>query len=255
MTTATRNSNTRVVLWSMTLANAMILVDQTAVPLALPNIMRDFGVGSQQVQWVLNASLPPACGPAGAGWAPRGHVRAQAHLHHRRGRVYGRLGDRRPGAGVPGAPGLPHAARVGRGADTAEHGGDRGSGLPGTGTRSGARAHGRRVHRCRSTWTDRWRGPGRGLELAGDSRGGLPAGRGHHNGDAAAVPPDSADDRRFGIDLAGTILLTVSLISLVFGLSQSQVWGWAYPGVYLPLIIGVCTGVAFLRVERAAAAR
>jgi hypothetical protein len=37
-----------VVLWSMTLANAMILVDQTAVPLALPSIMRDFNVRSQQ---------------------------------------------------------------------------------------------------------------------------------------------------------------------------------------------------------------
>jgi MFS family permease len=46
----------------MTLANAMILLDQTAVPLALPNIMQDFGVGSQQVQWILNASLPPLAG-------------------------------------------------------------------------------------------------------------------------------------------------------------------------------------------------
>ena len=41
---AARNSRTRVVLWSMTLANAMILVDQTAVPLALPNIIQDFHV-------------------------------------------------------------------------------------------------------------------------------------------------------------------------------------------------------------------
>lgn len=52
----------RIVLWSMTLANAMILVDQTAVPLALPNIMQDFTVGSQQAQWVLNASLLPLAG-------------------------------------------------------------------------------------------------------------------------------------------------------------------------------------------------
>jgi MFS family permease len=40
-----------------TLANAMVLVDQTAVPLALPAIMRHYGVGSQMVQWVLNGSL------------------------------------------------------------------------------------------------------------------------------------------------------------------------------------------------------
>lgn len=54
--------NARIVLWSMTLANAMILIDQTAVPLALPNVMQDFAVGSQQVQRVLNASLLPLAG-------------------------------------------------------------------------------------------------------------------------------------------------------------------------------------------------
>jgi len=42
---------------AMTLANAMVLVDQTAVPLALPAIMRHYGVGSQMVQSVLNGSL------------------------------------------------------------------------------------------------------------------------------------------------------------------------------------------------------
>jgi len=45
------------VLAGMTAANAMILVDQTAVPLTLPDIMKDFGVGSAKAQWVLNASL------------------------------------------------------------------------------------------------------------------------------------------------------------------------------------------------------
>ena len=41
----------------MTVANAMILVDQTAVPLALPSIMKQFGVGTNVAEWVLNASL------------------------------------------------------------------------------------------------------------------------------------------------------------------------------------------------------
>ena len=50
------------VLVAMTLANAMILVDQTAVPIALPDIMNGFGVGSQKVQWVLSCSLLPLAG-------------------------------------------------------------------------------------------------------------------------------------------------------------------------------------------------
>ena len=55
-------SKRTVVLLSMTLANAMTLVDQTAVPLALPNLMRDLGVGTQSAQWVLTASLLPLAG-------------------------------------------------------------------------------------------------------------------------------------------------------------------------------------------------
>ena len=47
----------RLVLAATTLANAMVLVDQTAVPLTLPAIMRHYDIGSQSVQWVLNGSL------------------------------------------------------------------------------------------------------------------------------------------------------------------------------------------------------
>ena len=61
-TSATSRAGQRMVLAAMTLANAMILVDQTAVPLALPDIARDFGVSSLLVQWVLTASLLPLAG-------------------------------------------------------------------------------------------------------------------------------------------------------------------------------------------------
>src|SRR5271156_4544347 len=47
----------QIVLVAMTVANAMILVDQTAVPLALPSIEKQFGVGSDVAQLVLSASL------------------------------------------------------------------------------------------------------------------------------------------------------------------------------------------------------
>jgi MFS family permease len=62
MVPAKGTATARLVLVAMTLANSMILVDQTAVPLTLPAIMQDFGVQSQAVQWVLNGSLLPLAG-------------------------------------------------------------------------------------------------------------------------------------------------------------------------------------------------
>ena len=55
-------TNRRLLLVAMTLANAMILIDQTAVPLTLPNIAADLNVDAGAVQWVLNASLLPLAG-------------------------------------------------------------------------------------------------------------------------------------------------------------------------------------------------
>ena len=57
-----RRSGATLVLVSMTLANAMILIDQTAIPLTLPAMMDTFGVGSSAVQWALTCSLLPLAG-------------------------------------------------------------------------------------------------------------------------------------------------------------------------------------------------
>ena len=46
----------------MTLANAMILVDQTAVPLALPDVIHGLHVSATAAQWVMTASLLPLAG-------------------------------------------------------------------------------------------------------------------------------------------------------------------------------------------------
>ncbi|MGE3286002.1 MAG: MFS transporter [Pseudonocardia sp.] len=59
MVRRTDPATARVVLVAMTLANSMLLVDQTAVPLALPAIMQEFDIRSQPAQWVLNATLLP----------------------------------------------------------------------------------------------------------------------------------------------------------------------------------------------------
>ncbi len=251
MTTATRDSSARVVLWSMTLANAMILLDQTAVPLALPNIMQDFGVGSQQVQWILNASLPPLAGLLVLG-GRLGDMFGRRRIFIVGASVF--MGASAIGALAPAFAVL-LACRMLQGAGEALI-------LPNT------------VAIVSAAFPDRERGRALGL------MGGVAAVAGAFGptvggaltavwswraiplmdcllavvtvaGTLRAVPPDASDIRRSDIDLPGTILLTVTVISLVFGLSQSQAWGWASPGVFFPLIIGVGTGVAFLRVERA----
>jgi len=245
--------NARLVLWSMTLANAMILVDQTAVPLALPSIMKDFGVGSQQVQWVLNASLLPLAG--------------LLVLGGRLGDMFGRrrifiigtvlftgasaVGGLSPvfavllacrilqGAG--GALMLPNTVAIVSAAYPARERG-RALGLMG-GAAAVAGALGPTIGGALTAALS-WRAvllvnlPLAVLAVAGTLR---------------AVPPDAAAGQRQHMDIAGTVLLTVALVGLVFGLSQSQAWGWASPGVLVPLIISVCAGAAFVRAERAAA--
>jgi EmrB/QacA subfamily drug resistance transporter len=247
-----RNS-ARIVLWSMTLANAMILVDQTAVPLALPSIMKDFGVGSQQVQWVLNGSLLPLAG--------------LLVLGGRLGDMFGRrrifiigtvvfagasaLGGLAPvfavllacrilqGAG--GALMLPNTVAIVSAAFPDKERG-RALGLMG-GAAAVAGALGPTIGGALTAAVS-WRAvllvncPLAVLAVAGTLR---------------AVPPDPAVDQRPHMDIAGTVLLTVALVGLVFGLSQSQAWGWTSPGVLVPLIISVCAAAAFLRAERATA--
>src|SRR4051794_17410355 len=49
----------RVTLIAMTLANSMILVDQTAVPLATPDAILDLGGSLSESQWLLTANVLP----------------------------------------------------------------------------------------------------------------------------------------------------------------------------------------------------
>jgi MFS family permease len=61
MTGPATTDRRRLVLVAMTLANAMILVDQTAVPLALPDIMQTFGIGTASA--LAGIALIPATVP------------------------------------------------------------------------------------------------------------------------------------------------------------------------------------------------
>jgi len=49
----------RITLAAMTLSASMILVDQTAVPLASPDVIRDLGASSDQGQWLMTANILP----------------------------------------------------------------------------------------------------------------------------------------------------------------------------------------------------
>jgi EmrB/QacA subfamily drug resistance transporter len=253
MQAAAGGSRARVVLWSMTLANAMILVDQTAVPLALPNIIKTFAVSAQQVQWVLNASLLPLAGLLVLGgrlgdvfgrrrvFITGSVVFTGASAAGGLAPLFGVLLACRVLQGAGGALMLPNTVAIVSAAFPARERG-RALGLMG-GAAAVAGALGPTIGGALTAALS-WRAvllvnvPLAVLAVAGTLR---------------AVPPDAAVEHRPHIDLAGTVLLSTALIGLVFGLSQSQAWGWASPGVVIPLIISVAAGAAFLLAERAAA--
>jgi EmrB/QacA subfamily drug resistance transporter len=239
----------RTVLWSMTLANAMILVDQTAVPLALPSITKTFNVGSQNAQWVLNGSLLPLAGLLVLGGRlgdmfGRRRIFIIGTVLFTSASVVGGLAPLFPillacrvlqGAG--GALMLPNTVAI---VSDAFPGHERGQALGTMGGVAGiAGAFGPTIGGGLTAALS-WRAvllvncPLAVLALAGTLR---------------SVPPDATIKNRPHMDVRGTVLLTVALVGVVFGLSQSQTWGWASPGVLGPLIISVLAGAVFVRVE------
>lgn len=242
------------ILAAMTLANAMILVDQTAVPLALPDIMQTFEVGSQKVQWVLTASLLPLAGLLVFGGRLGDLVGLRrvflvgATLFTSASAIGGLAPDlellwaMRVLQGIGGALMLPTTVAIVSAAFPAEQ---RGRAL---GTMGGAAAVFAAL------------GPtiGGGLTSVFSWRAVLLV-----NVPLAIVavllalrqvpadePATGPDGERRRIDGVGTALLSVTLAGLVFGLSQSQPWGWASPGVILPLVVAVLAAAAFVWHER-----
>ncbi len=68
------------------------------------------------------------------------------------------------------------------------------------------------------------------------------------------VPADPPRDagKRPGVDIQGAVWLSVALVSLVFGLTQSQQSSWGSPEVLTPLGIAVAAAVIFFQRERRA---
>lgn len=236
----------------MTLANAMILVDQTAVPLALPDIMNTFGIGSALVQWVLNGSLLPLAGLLVLGGRLGdllglrrifllgsvlfGGASALAGLAP----TFGILLLSRVVQGVGGALMLPATVAI---VSAAYPRSARGRAL---GTMGGvaavAGALGPTIGGVLTT-TLSWRAvllvnvPLLILTVLATLR---------------SVPVDQPRTGKAHIDFSGAALLSVALVGLVFGLAQTTVWGWTSPGVLLPLVACVVAAVLFVLRERRA---
>jgi EmrB/QacA subfamily drug resistance transporter len=235
----------------MTLANAMILVDQTAVPLALPDIAQDLRVSSALVQWVLTASLLPLAGLLVLG-----------------GRLGDLLGRRRVFmigsavfAGASAVGGLAPSfavllcARVAQGAGGALM-------LPAT------------VAIVSAAFAPEKRGRALG------TLGGIAAVAGAFGptiGGALttiswravllvnvplllltlvftllSVPTDKPRTRPARVDLIGAALVCITLVGLVFGLAQTTTEEWSSPGVVVPLALCVLAAILFAIRERRA---
>ena len=213
-----------VVLLAMTVANGMTLVDQTAVPLALPNIMHDFGVGSESAQWVLSASLLPLAGLLVLGG------RLGDLLGRRRIFLIGclafagasALGGAAPAfavllacrvvQGMGGALMLPNTVAIVSATFSPE---ERGRAL---GTMGGLAAVAGAL------------GPTIGGALTGAFSWravllvNVPLAAFAVYAAVRSVPPDPARDETSHVDVRGALLLTIAIVGLVFGLTQSQVW-------------------------------
>jgi EmrB/QacA subfamily drug resistance transporter len=254
MTTPARsNASLTLVLAAMTLANAMILVDQTAVPLALPDIMKGFDVGSAKVQWVLNASLLPLAGLLIFGGRlgdllGRRRIFLIGSIVFTSASAVGGLAPEfdvlliaRACQGVGGALMLPATvAIISSTFPPAQRGKALGTmgGLAAVAAALGPTIGG--VLTSAFSW--------RAVLLIN-----VPLAVGTVLLTLRHVAPDPEPGQREPIDTAGTALLSIALIGIVFGLSQSQPWGWDDPGVWLPLAVAVAAAIAFVVHERRSA--
>lgn len=239
------------VLVTMTLANAMILVDQTAVPLALPNIMTSLHVSAQSVQWVLTGSLLPLAGLLVFGGrlgdlVGRRRVFTVGAVLFAGASAIGALAPDLPllitarvAQGVGGALMLPTSVAI---VSAAYPAAERGKAL---GTMGGAAAVaaalGPTIGGLLTSAFD-WRA----VLLINVPIAVIAVAMTRRHVTADSVPAGDPEH----VDASGAALLCVTLVGIVFGLSQSQEWGWGSPGVLGPLLVSVLAGACFVVRER-----
>ncbi len=246
MTSPSTRAQSSRVLVAMTLANAMILVDQTAVPLTLPDVMAQFHIGSQFAQWMLTASLLPMAGLLVFGGRlgdllGRRTVFLTGAIMFATASAIGGLAPAywivlvcRVVQGAGGALMLPASVAL---LSAATPRADRGRAL---GTMGGiaaiAGALGPTVGGLLTTAIS-WRAvllinaPLAVVTVILTLR---------------SVPQDQPHEERERLDLPGTVLLCLALVGLVFGLSASQSSSWDDPAVVASLTTSVVATALFV---------
>lgn len=238
------------VIVAMTVGNAIILVSQTAVPLALPSIISELGVDSTSVQWVLTASLLPLAGFMVLG-GRLGDLFGLRQVFTLGSLIFGAaslfagiapnfemLIAARALQGVGGAMLLPTSVAI-----VSAVAGPSKAGRA-LGTLGGAAAVAGAL------------GPIIGGALAGAFgwRGvmlvNLPLAAISVVGVLAFVRKDPPAKDRARVDIGGAVLLSLAIVGVVFGIGQSTSWGWSSPGVWGPIGLAVIAGVVFVLVER-----
>jgi EmrB/QacA subfamily drug resistance transporter len=249
-----RSTRLPLVIVAMTIGNGIILVSQTAVPLAIPSVMAELEVGSNTAQWVLTASLLPLAGlmVLGGRLGDLFGLRriflvgctafAAASLIAGLAPSFEVLVVARALQGAGGALLLPTSVAIvsavaGRGSA------GRALGMLG-GAAAVAGALGPIIGGS-LTGAFGWRG----VMLVN-----LPLSALSVLVTLVVVPRDGTRTSHSRIDVTGAVLLSISLIGIVFGVTQSQTWGWSSAGVILPLVAAALSGVLFVVVERRIAA-
>jgi EmrB/QacA subfamily drug resistance transporter len=249
---ASTDARTRLplVIIAMTIGNGVILASQTAVPLALPSIMGELGVASSTAQWVLTASLLPLAGLMVLGgrlgdlyglrrvFLLGSALFAAFSLVATVAPTFEVLVFSRVIQGAAGALLLPTSVAIVSAAATKETAGRALGTLGGAAAIAGALGP---ILGGGLTGAFGWRAvmlinlPLAGLAFATT---------------LVAVPRDSPRTEHRRVDILGAALLCIALVGTVFGVAQSQAWGWSSIGVVLPLAAACVAAALFVIVER-----
>jgi EmrB/QacA subfamily drug resistance transporter len=237
---------------AMTLANSMILVDQTAVPLATPDVVHDLSAPIDLGQWLLNANILPLAalmvlgGRLGDLLGLRRVFLIGAVIFLGSTAMAGAAQDiawmlaARATQGIGAALMMPTAMAIVSAVFPDER---RGSAL---GTLAGASAFFAAL------------GPVLGGALTSiDWRLvfliNVPLAAATIFLTLRATPPLAPSEARPRIDFAGAITFAIGIGGVVFGLSQGEPQGWVSGDTLIPLAIGLVALGAFVWVESRAA--